>query len=101
MQVCTAQYYVWWLTLLPLVLPDVDLTRTGIVWPSLLWVVSQLHWLSWAYLLEFQGKAVHLQVWCASIAMLASNIHLMSHFIKCTRPVQFCCAAESRKLHMN
>lgn len=87
------------MTLLPLVLPDVDLTRTGIVWPSLLWVLAQLHWLLWAYLLEFQGKAVHLQVWSASIIMLAANIYLMTHFIQCTRPVQFCYAAKPSRLH--
>lgn len=98
MQVCTAQYFVWWLTLLPFVLPDVDFT--GIIWPSVLWVLSQLHWLLWAYLLEFQGKAVHPQVWCASICMLAANIHLMSRFIRCTRPVPFCYVAKSNKVNM-
>ena len=100
-QVCTAQYFVWWLTLLPLVLPDMDLTMKGIVWPSLLWVLPQLHWLLWGYLLEFQGKAVHLQLWFASIVMLTGNIRLMSHFIKFTRPVQFCYTANSSKLHSN
>ncbi|KAL3146110.1 hypothetical protein ABBQ38_015459 [Trebouxia sp. C0009 RCD-2024] len=95
-KVCTAQYFVWWLTLLPLVLPDVGFTR--IIWPSTLWVLSQLHWLLWAYLLEFQGKAVHLQVWCASIFMLAANIHLMNRFIRCTSPVPFCYAPNSTKL---
>ena len=78
-----------------------DLTVTSIVWPLLLWVLPQLHWLLWGYLLEFQGTAVHLQVWCASVVVLAGNVCLMSYFIKCTRPVQFCYAAKASRMHMN
>ncbi len=56
-QVCTAQYFVWWLFLLPLVLHHVPRP----VPPALLaaaaaWVAAQLHWLAWAYLLEFQVR---------------------------------------------
>jgi hypothetical protein len=32
------------------------------------------HWLGWAYLLEFQGRPVHLFVWIASLAFFAAHV---------------------------
>ena len=90
MQVCTAQYFVWWFTLLPLVLPKLDLSwRTGILQAIGVWVTAQAHWLAWAYMLEFEGMAVHLQVWLASIAMCAATVYLMKELIRCSSPQVF------------
>jgi len=90
LQVCTAQYFVWWFGILPLVLPQLDITWcSGVMLPALLWVLAQVHWLAWAYLLEFQGRSVHLEVWCASIVMFAANIYLMCQMIKHSKPVTF------------
>ncbi|KAG0497568.1 hypothetical protein HPP92_002001 [Vanilla planifolia] len=54
-KVITAQYFVWFFCLLPLVLPW---SRMKIKWKGLLcisiWMGSQVHWLMWAYLLEFK-----------------------------------------------
>ncbi len=75
---------------MPLVLPQLDITWcTGVMLPALLWVLAQLHWLAWAYLLEFQGKSVHLEVWCASMVMFAANIYLMCQTIVHSKPVTF------------
>ena len=36
-----------------------------------------MHWLAWAYLLEFRGQPVFLAVWAASIVFLAANVALI------------------------
>jgi phosphatidylinositol glycan class M len=83
-KVSTAQYFVWFFSLLPCALQDVR-------WPlprSLLaagaaWVAAQLHWLLWGYLLEFQGRGVHLALWGAGAAFLAANAACMCALAQC------------------
>lgn len=90
MQVCTAQYFVWWFTLLPLVMPTLDMSwSTGITSAAVAWVLTQAHWLGWAYMLEFQGRAVHLAVWVSSVMMCAATIYLMKELIRCSRTQLF------------
>lgn len=98
-QVCTAQYFVWYLSLLPLALPSLQLTQhrvgtTACIWhrgmccvtqqpqgpllaASGCWLAAQLHWLAWAYALEFRGKEVYLQLWAASVAFFGANVALL------------------------
>lgn len=73
-KVITAQYFVWFFCLLPLILPwsNMKFRWKGLV-SILLWVGAQFHWLMWAYLLEFKGKNVFLQLWMASILFLAAT----------------------------
>ena len=77
-QVITAQYFVWFFCLLPLILSS---SNMKLKWKGLgciiLWVGAQLHWLMWGYLLEFKGKNVFLQLWIASILFLAANTYLL------------------------
>lgn len=47
-----------------------------------LWVGAQFHWLMWAYLLEFKGKNVFLQLWMASIFFLAANTCVLIFLIR-------------------
>lgn len=90
MQVCTAQYFVWWFTLLPLVLPTLDISwETGISRAAGAWMMAQAHWLSWAYMLEFEGMAVHLPLWLASIVMCVGTVYLMKELIRCSKPQLF------------
>ena len=35
------------------------------------------HWLLWAYLLEFEGRGVHLGVWAAGLLFMAANVWLV------------------------
>ena len=55
LQVCTAQYFVWYFSLIPLVLPKLPWPLPPGLKAALgCWVGCQLHWLLWGYLLEFQ-----------------------------------------------
>jgi phosphatidylinositol glycan class M len=85
-KVCTAQYFVWYYSLLPVALQRMPwplpkaLQAAGIVW-----VVAQLHWLFWGYMLEFEGAAVHLALWWAGALFLISNTAFMWVLLGCAR----------------
>lgn len=72
--VATAQYFAWYFLLAPLALPSTRLSALGGLGVAVLWSVTQLHWLGWAYLLEFQGWNVFLPLWGASLAFFAANV---------------------------
>lgn len=81
-KVITAQYFVWFFCLLPLILPW---SRMKLKWEGLacifLWMGAQTHWLLWGYMLEFKGKHVFLQLWVASILFLGANTYVLVHII--------------------
>ncbi|XP_065863637.1 GPI mannosyltransferase 1 [Euphorbia lathyris] len=81
-KVITAQYFVWFFCLLPLIIPwsDMKVKGDGLVC-MVMWMGAQIHWLFWAYLLEFKGKNVFLQVWVASITFLVINTLVAFVFI--------------------
>lgn len=94
-QVCTAQYFAWYLSLLPLALPSLNVGQHRVrpMWgfgilassssqgrllvASGCWLAAQLHWLAWAYALEFRGREVFLQLWAASILFFGANVALL------------------------
>uniref|UniRef100_J3LRH2 GPI mannosyltransferase 1 n=1 Tax=Oryza brachyantha TaxID=4533 RepID=J3LRH2_ORYBR len=82
-KVMTAQYFVWFFCLLPLILPW---TTMNLKWKGLscvlVWMGSQLHWLMWAYLLEFKGRNIFIQLWAAGLVFLAANVFVMLMVIK-------------------
>ncbi|KAM2134556.1 hypothetical protein ACFX1R_004563 [Malus domestica] len=82
-KVMTAQYFVWFFCLLPLVLAW---SNMKLKWKGLsciaLWVGCQLHWLFWGYMLEFKGQNVFLQLWIASIIFLAANTYVLVSLIR-------------------
>ncbi|XP_071729873.1 GPI mannosyltransferase 1-like [Rutidosis leptorrhynchoides] len=77
-KVITAQYFVWFFCLLPLILPwsKMKLKWEGIL-GVLLWIGAQTHWLFWGYMLEFKGRQVFLQLWAASLLFFAANTYVM------------------------
>ncbi|XP_057464578.1 GPI mannosyltransferase 1-like isoform X2 [Actinidia eriantha] len=81
-KVITAQYFVWFFCLLPLILPW---SNMKLKWEGLsfifLWIGAQTHWLMWGYLLEFKGKNVFLQLWAASLIFLAANTFILIRII--------------------
>lgn len=82
-QVMTAQYFVWFFCLLPLILPwsSMKLKWKGLAC-TVVWMGSQLHWLMWAYLLEFKGRNVFVQLWVAGLVFLAANTFVMLMVMK-------------------
>lgn len=82
-KVITAQYFVWFFCLLPLILPwsSMKLKWKGLIC-ILVWMISQMHWLMWGYLLEFKGQNVFVQLWLASIAFLAANTWVLLMIVK-------------------
>ncbi|XP_050873079.1 GPI mannosyltransferase 1 isoform X2 [Lathyrus oleraceus] len=82
-KVITAQYFVWFFSLLPLILPW---SKMKLKWGGLscilLWIGAQTHWLMWGYLLEFKGKNVFLQLWVAGLMFLAANIFILVMIIR-------------------
>ncbi|XP_010265505.1 PREDICTED: GPI mannosyltransferase 1 [Nelumbo nucifera] len=82
-KVITAQYFVWFFCLLPLILPW---NNMRIKWKGLasifLWMGAQTHWLMWGYLLEFKGKNVFVQLWLASLLFLAANTWVLIMIIR-------------------
>ncbi|CAH9133678.1 unnamed protein product [Cuscuta epithymum] len=89
-KVITAQYFVWYFCLLPLILPWSKMKLKGEgLGCILLWIGAQMHWLFWAYLLEFKGRNVFIQLWIASLLFLAANTVVLSIIIRqhCYSPV--------------
>ncbi|KAG6509736.1 hypothetical protein ZIOFF_027741 [Zingiber officinale] len=82
-KVITAQYFVWFFCLLPLILPW---TSMKMKWKGFIcitvWMTSQMHWLMWAYLLEFKGRNVFIQLWVASLLFLAANTFVLLTIIQ-------------------
>eukprot|EP00899_Mesostigma_viride_P019500 jgi/Mesvir1/27551/Mv07306-RA.2 len=81
-KVCTAQYFVWYFCLLPLVLASAPVHRSRRGLASLAsWGMTQGHWLFWAYRLEFLGESVFLHVWVASVLFFCSNVWVICEVI--------------------
>jgi phosphatidylinositol glycan class M len=76
-KVITAQYFTWYLCLLPLCSPRVNWrTRRMRVSLSLL-ASSIVSWLMSAFTLEMLGWRSHLWVWMASLLFFVANVNLL------------------------
>jgi len=76
-KVVTSQYFLWYLCLLPLLLPYLLITRSETVVLTLLWSGNQAAWLLAAYQLEFLGKPTYTYIFLASIAFFLTNCHII------------------------
>ena len=79
-KVITAQYFTWYLILLPLV-PNIRWNRR-LVQAVVGLVASVVLWLTTAYLLEMQNWAVHRLVFAASWIFNAAHVALICAFLE-------------------
>ncbi len=82
-KVITAQYFLWYVFLLPVSLPFINIRFKfeGLAC-ILIWFITEAHWLYWGYQLEFKGRAVFLELWIASLVFFASNVFFISFLIR-------------------
>lgn len=84
-KVCTSQYFLWYLILLPFYLPDSSLMR----WPALgvssavLWVAAQAVWLQQGYNLEFLGLSSFIPgLFLAALFFFVVNVWILGIIVQ-------------------
>ncbi|KAL2151496.1 hypothetical protein VTH82DRAFT_6594 [Thermothelomyces myriococcoides] len=83
-KVCTSQYFLWYMVLLPLYLPRSSFLRNKRLGFSalVLWVVAQGAWLQQGYELEFLGRSAFLPgLWLASLGFFLVNCWILGVII--------------------
>eukprot|EP01053_Blabericola_migrator_P012395 Blabericola_migrator_1__12394@NODE_779_length_6557_cov_102_591217_g554_i0_p2_GENE_NODE_779_length_6557_cov_102_591217_g554_i0NODE_779_length_6557_cov_102_591217_g554_i0_p2_ORF_typecomplete_len417_score27_76Mannosyl_trans/PF05007_13/1_5e03Mannosyl_trans/PF05007_13/4_4e65PIGU/PF06728_13/1_9e28PIGU/PF06728_13/1_6GT87/PF09594_10/3_7e16GT87/PF09594_10/1_8e04PMT_2/PF13231_6/6_5e08PMT_2/PF13231_6/3_4PMT_2/PF13231_6/1_1e04_NODE_779_length_6557_cov_102_591217_g554_i02561506 len=90
--VSTAQYFVWYLALLPLALGTSKRVQSGsslrLLWLGLLaimiiWIGTDLHWVYWSHRFEFKGESdAFLGLFVASWAFTGASILLINFVFK-------------------
>lgn len=76
-KVVTAQYFTWYLCLLPLCSDRIDWYSRRMAGSLGLLLVSIVAWLLSAFTLEMLGWRSHRQVWMASLLFFVANVNLL------------------------
>lgn len=80
-KVITAQYFTWYLCLLPLCSDRIDWCSKRMILSLGLLIVSIITWLLSAFTLEMLGWRSHRQVWLASLFFFIANVNLLSSIL--------------------
>lgn len=76
-KVCTSQYFLWYLSLLPLIVPNLNFSIKKILLLINMWLIGQGIWLYPAYLLEFRGMNTFLYLCISSNIFLSFNTYII------------------------
>lgn len=79
--VITSQYFFWFLSLLPLCLPNIEMSLRRSVWLVCSWLLSQAIWLLTAYTLEFQSFNSFVFIWISGLLFFAVNVKVLVDII--------------------
>ncbi|KAJ6597062.1 glycosyltransferase family 50 protein [Mycena vulgaris] len=77
-KVCTSQYFLWYLLLLPLLLPRLSISRYNAIAYLVVWIGTQGLWLNEAYKLEFLGQNVFFGLWVRGLIYVAGNCWVLA-----------------------
>jgi len=82
-KVCTSQYFMWYIVLLPFVLGGSGfLKNPGKGWVALVaWVLGQAAWLYNGWRLEFLGESTFVELWAASLAFFVVNVWIVGEAV--------------------
>uniref|UniRef100_A0A9J2PJG0 GPI alpha-1,4-mannosyltransferase I, catalytic subunit n=2 Tax=Ascaris TaxID=6251 RepID=A0A9J2PJG0_ASCLU len=80
-KVCTSQYFVWFICLLPIAQRSIEMSLKRSVVLSSMWIIAQATWLLPAYFLEFWGVDSFLFIWLASLLFFSTNVFLVVQLI--------------------
>uniref|UniRef100_A0A1I7T7F2 GPI alpha-1,4-mannosyltransferase I, catalytic subunit n=1 Tax=Caenorhabditis tropicalis TaxID=1561998 RepID=A0A1I7T7F2_9PELO len=86
-KVCTSQYFVWYIVLLPLLAHKIHMTRTRAITLMAAWFATQGIWLLTAYLFEFQGYNTFFLMFLASCLFLITNSIVLKQIINNYVPI--------------
>lgn len=81
-KVCTSQYFLWYLSLIPVLGPKLKMKWTHATILFVIWYFAQISWLLPAYYLEFEGRNTFIYVWLESIAFFCANVGILVQIIK-------------------
>jgi GPI mannosyltransferase 1 subunit M len=95
-KVITAQYFTWYLCLLPLCSDQLRMTTRVQVALGLL-AAAIIFWLGSAYCLEMQGWSVHRLVWFASMVFFIANVNLLGALLNSAQQQQKSAASVEQK----
>lgn len=80
--VMTSQYFFWFLSLLPLCLPNIKMSITRCICLGCSWILSQAIWLFTAYKLEFQSFNSLYHLWLSSLLFFSVNVKVLVDIIR-------------------
>ncbi len=72
----------WFLPLLPPLLPHLNISSTKAGGMIALWIAGQAVWLGTAYRLEFLAEEVYLTLWAAGIGLFAISVWVLGEVIE-------------------